>query len=572
MLLALAAGLLVWYRANAACTQAQWQALFARAGQQEAGLAFGLLSLEEQPTLEGPYPLFGLRWIQFSEENDGPHYALFLPGAARNTGLKVLLGGGALLLDGEALRQGQALLLAPGEHLLTAQDGPEPGREWEFVVLYGSRIPCAFLETASGSLEALYASKEHSESASLTLLGADGSPEYTGAVEGMHGRGNITWDYPEKKSFQLKLPQKTSLLGMPAARRWLLISNVYDKSLLRNQTVFAMARRMGMHFVPRSHQIELYINGEYRGCYLLCEKIEVGSGRVELPKLGERNQRTLTKKMLPGQNPPTEERQGEYGLLRCAQTKTAALGQDVGYLLELELTDRFLFEGGCGFISRQGQAVSLKSPSEPSQEQVEYIAGVYQRLEDLLYPPKDGVAQGALEELIDLHSFAQKYLIEELCKNLDANSTSQYFYKQPDSADVRLFAGPVWDYDKALASEGFVMDDLRELAKPAGWWAARPQGHAFWPGLCRRPEFRVAVRQSFFEELMPVAGQMLAEGWVCADARRLADSAAMDALRWQGGDYDPDAFPKEYLVEAEKIETFLAARMAWLQAEWQAGE
>ncbi len=578
LLVALAAGLLVWSEAEASAaqavepySQADAEAFAARARQMEAGLAFALPPLDEQTAHEAPYPLFGLRWIQFSEENDGPHYALFLPGAARDTGIEAVLGKDDLLLDGETLQQGQMLSLAPGEHLLVAKDGPDMGREWTFVVLYGSRIPCVFLETESGSLDAIQADLEkgYSEGGCVRVLGEDGSLAYNGSIETMRGRGNVNWIHPEKKPFQFKLSQSASLLGMPAARRWLLVNNVYDKSLLRNQAVFAIARTAGMPFVSESRQVDLYINGEYRGCYLLCEKIEVGSGRVAITDLDELNQRTFGELAQPPRLAEEPLGGGEY--MRYAQLPEPLQGPAGGYLLEIELIGRFVSEGDCGFVSQRGQAVCIKSPSPATREQTAYIAQAYQRLEDRLCADGDGPAAGlpALDKLIDLHSFAQKYLVEEIVKNRDAGYTSEYLYAMPLSGGVRLFSGPVWDYDMALASEGNPeWGNIPEAMEPEGLWVSQREEESIWTMLYRQPEFRAAVQRAFYREFAPLLDRMLAEGWIRADARRLADSACMDAMRWQGGDYDPDTFPEEYLAEAEKIEAFLAARMAWLQGQW----
>lgn len=577
LLAGIVAGIVLWGRAarqikeenalaNAALLQ---QSASLRAEQMEAGLVFALPA--EGIPEDSPMPVFGLRWIQFSEQVDGPHYALFLPGAAKTLGLRVFLSKPGLLLDGAPLATGQALTLAPGEHLLEAGQGMDAGKEWLFTVLYGSEIPCMMVETASGNLDAIYADREYREPGAVTLLGQDGSLEYAGTIEGIGGRGNSTWDFPPKKTFLVKLSEKTALFGMPAARRWLLISNVYDPSLLRIQTSFALAREAGMAFTPESRQTDLYINGEYYGCFLLCERVEVGSGRVEITDLDEMNQAALVGQQ-PGQEWPVQAEPAGGGLLVYAKMPFAAAPRELtgGYLLELELKDWFFSEGRCGFVSRQGQAVSIRSPMPASREQAAYVAELYQRLEDILYPSEQAGEPDLLEQVIDLHSFAQKYLLEEIIKNHDASKTSQYFYKQPDAVDKRLFAGPAWDYDVSLAGPGFPWGVPEELKDPVGWWANQgAEEHAIWAGLYSQPAFRKAVRACYFKEFVPALQIMLEEGWVCADAERLADSACiMDALRWQGGDYDPDAFPKEYLAEAEKIEAFLAARMAWLQSQW----
>lgn len=578
LLAAMAAGLLAWqYYADQAAEEKSLAAAAALseggaewAEGMEAGLAF-VLPVEES-LRDGPLPAFGLRWIESSEKGDGPNYALFLPAAAKATGLQAFVNGTQLTLDGEPLTSGQRLAFTPSpkEHLLVEEEGPYPGKEWRFVVLYGSEIPCIFLETFSGSMDAIWADKEYSESASVTLLEADGSVEYCGSIEAMHGRGNVTWE-GAKKPYQITLSEKVSLLEMPAARRWLLIGNTFDKSLLRNQVVFAIAREAGLAFTPQSRQAELYINGEYQGCYLLCEKVELRENRVDLPDLDEANDALSGGSQQPGPDLLLYDAgtPGQPGHIRYAQPAGEAEGRSGGYLLEYDLPERFLAGKNAGFITRMGQPVCIKSPSYPSQAQVEYIAALCQKLEDLLYPPDGEPAAGGLADIIDLQSFVRKYLVEEIVKNMDANVSSQYLYKMPDSADTRLFAGPVWDYDTSLGGEGVSWYDISERILPEGFWANQQQSeYSLWSGLYRQQEFREAVKTSFFEEFVPLIGQMLEESWICSDGRRILDSAKMDAQRWQGAAYGEQAFVQEYQQEVAGIEEFLAARMAFLTEEW----
>lgn len=579
LLAAMAAGVLFWRNFARQAAEEERQAVMAiqtayaleQVEDREAELVF-LMPLEAAGLSEdAPLPVFGLRWIQFSEENNGPHYALFLPAAAQAAGLRAFLGDIRLTLDGEPLANGQQLALTAGEHLLVAEDGPEPGREWEFVVMYGSEIPCMFIDTVSGSLDAIHEDKGYSESASMTLLNADGSLDHSGSIEEMRGRGNATWDFSPKRPFQIKLTEKEPLLQMPPARRWLLLANVYDKSLLRNQTVFAIARRTGMLFTPESRQIELYINGTYSGCYLLCEKVEVADSRVDIPDLDQANEAAVKAAHMQWEDDLLLYSEGErdrpdYRRYVCLPAQAPANAGS--YLIELDIQERYRDSNDPCFVTRMSKPICIKSPSSATREQVEYIASIYQRLEDILYPTDDGGQPEALSQVIDLHSFAQKYLIEEITKNLDATVTSQFFYKLPDGG-TKLFAGPVWDYDKALASEGAEFEDLGMIAGPEGYWATEEQhGYALWAGLCRQPEFMQAVRDSFFEEFVPVIRQMLDEGWISSDSRRILDSAKMDALRWRGGAYDENAFAQEYQQDVALIESFLAARIEFLEGEW----
>ncbi len=299
----------------------------------------------------------------------------------------------------------------------------------------------------------------------------------------------------------------------------------------------------------------------------------MGDGRVDIPSLDKLNLAAALDAGQAWEEDPAllqSGRRGEPGHRRYTGLEGQPSAGEGGWLLELELPERYLEDQKPGFISRLGQPVCIQSPASASRQQVEEIAALYQRLEDALYPTAEGPAE-PLGELIDLRSFARKYLVEEIVKNLDANMSSQYLYKLPNAVSPRLYAGPVWDYDKSLAGSGTPWEDLAVIADPEGFWANQQQtGYTLWSALYEQPAFRAAVEESFWQDFVPAADRLLSEGLVVLEARRLADSAVMDAMRWQGGGYpyDPDTFLEEYLAEAERIEAFLAARMEFLKEEW----
>lgn len=570
LLAALAAGALIWQNASAQYDEAM-QALARAEIQQRAAdlpeqIAFSL-ALSRPVGTGGAAPAFGFVQLPGQQGQQG-QTVLFLPKSAQTTGLRAETDT-SCLLDGETLESGQLLELTEGQHLLSTPKGEKP-----FTAVYGSVLPCVFLETASGSLEEIHADKRYSESAAFTLLGADGKPAYSGWAEGMRGHGNGSWLDAEKRSYQITLAEKAGLLGMPAARRWLLISNVFDKSLLRNQTVLTLAGAAGVAFTPEARQVELYVNGEYQGCYLLCEKVEVDSSRVDIPNLEEINCAAVLDAGGIWEEDPLLLQSGRPGLpghLRFTGLSGLPDPAQGGWLLEFELSERYLEAEEPGFVTRRGQPVLVKSPSSASRQQVERMAALYQRMEDVLYPV-DGQPAERLEDVIDIPSFARKYLVEEISKNLDASMSSQFFYKFPDTTSPKLYAGPAWDYDKSLSGSGAPWEDLGIIADPEGFWANNANtDYTLWSALYEQPAFLQAVQKSFYADFLPVVNRMLQEKAIYREAQALADSAVMDALRWQADACDLDAFRQEYLAEAERIENFLAARTAWLQGEWQPG-
>lgn len=136
--------------------------------------------------------------------------------------------------------------------------------------------------------------------------------------------------------------------------------------------------------------------------------------------------------------------------------------------MEFELEERWPEEDS-GFITEDGQPVVIQSPKHATVDEVRYIAAVFQNFENVLLDEKN--PDGYLD-YIDLNSFADKYLLEELCKNIDANKTSQYFYKYDDSISSKIFAGPIWDYDKAWGNGG-KLDEGLDLREPEGLYVKK---------------------------------------------------------------------------------------------------
>ena len=95
----------------------------------------------------------------------------------------------------------------------------------------------------------------------------------------VRGRGNTSWKWP-KKPCRIDFPDRTSLLGMPAARHWVLLANYPDRTLMRNLVAMKVSSMTSLAWTPRCVPVELVMNGKHEGSYLLMEKVEVDRNRV----------------------------------------------------------------------------------------------------------------------------------------------------------------------------------------------------------------------------------------------------------------------------------------------------
>ncbi len=505
----------------------------------------------------------------WKNEQDNAYY-LFLPGAFDNKKLNLTFSGAEeILLDDKKVSYGDRCRLKEGSHVLRGGVGADSDA-YQLEVMYTSDIASVFLETQSGSLEQLHAAKENSESGTMTILDGRGRRYFEGEIENLHCRGNSSFEETDKKSYLLKLSQKADLFGMSAAKKWILTANSFDDTLLRNAVAFSIAKMLRLDYTPDVQFVDVYANGRFLGNYLLSEKIEIGKNRINVLDLEKE-----TEALNDGLNPEELEFFMEP-MGRLFSTKGYLVEKEPedltgGYLMEIETSDRYGLEAS-GFLTSRMQAVVFESPKYASHAQVAYVSGLYQDFEDAVFSP-DGFSPytGAhYSDYIDVDSFARKYLVEELVKNLDASYTSQFFYKYPDSVSDKFYAGPCWDYDKSIAASGITNDGI-DLHDPVGFYAAvQEKDSDLWYALYQQEDFRRIVADIFFHELEPQMrreAERLIEGY----SKEIDASNDCNMLRWNTFPQTEGLAAKRTMHEGKVAElvTFLDKRLDFLGQAWE---
>lgn len=504
-------------------------------------------------------------WYNQSDDT----YYFFIPRSLVEKGMHWMFSEAEkVYIDNLLIGNGSLCNLDEGKYSVSVED--ENGtKDYNMVIRHSSNIGSMFLETESGSLDYLHESKEHRESGNYTLLTQSGKLYYTGAMEEIRCRGNASWEDTDKKSYQLKLMEKKDLLGMGAEKQWILLANAFDQTLLRNTIAFDIAKELGVSFSPDSEYVDVYINGEYVGNYLLTEKVEIGKERVNINNL-EKQMELLNQEILLSESEFFMEQQGRLFSTKGYRIEKQPENISGGYLLEIEMSDRYGLEAS-GFITSRMQAVVFSSPKYASYEQVSYIANRYQDFEDAIfsedgYSPYSGVH---FSEYIDMDSFAKKYLLEELTKNLDASFTSQFFYKPDDAVSTKFFAGPVWDYDKSIAASGITENGI-DLHEPNGLYVAtQTKDSDIWYALYNQEEFYEHVVQIYRNELEPIA-RAIAERDVELYTEYILDSAMNNAIRWNVFSDESEVEGKEikYWEKTVELKDFLNTRLDFLNQEW----
>lgn len=528
---------------------------------------------EEAEQSELPKVYFGLesgsRQIKISlwQSETGICY-LFLPGFAKGKELILEETGGCSICIGNSLmKQGDALKdIVPEEaYALTLSDkNGSVILQAPVIFMYSSDLPVLSMTTQSGGMTAIDEDKMNEEAGTILLLDEAGEEIYAGEAESIRGRGNSTWGL-SKKPYQFKLCEKADLFGLGKSRSWNLIANGYDETRLRNRIALELAAELGMSFVPQGQMIDLYINETYYGNYYLTEKIKVEDERVAI-----RDMETVIDAAYSSEDIEKLERmQNEDGSRKW--TSVAFENPDIsgGYLFERELPDRFEGEVS-GFVTSQGDQYALKSPAYASLKQVDYIANLMQEFQDAVEEP-DGVHPTTgrhYSEYIDVASFIQKYLVEEISKNYDGGVTSSFFYKPDDSVSSRIFAGPVWDYDVAFGN-----CNLDEIASnPMG--ITKLSNHVYgtdvFARLYEKEDFYDQMTKMYQEKALPYLDYLLEEG-IDKMVEETRQSAKMDSIRWENLE-NRYQYYENYDNDVRYLKYFIEQRRNFLNEVWLEGE
>ncbi len=298
--------------------------------------------------------------------------------------------------------------------------------------------------------------------------------DYDGYI-GIKLRGNSSLSFNQKK-YTIELRDANGkevdapLLGMPAHSKWVLLAPYNDVSMVRDPLAFQLWRDMG-HWGPRTTMVELMMDGDYRGIYILCEAIKRGADRIDIAN--------LKKKDVEGR-----ELTGGYILrIDTYNDEDATFPSKVPGIGDGIMTSQITWS--CIYPK--------KKKLQP--EQLKYIEQYVDSMEMTIQSDHFTDPQWGYERLIDVGSFVDYFIHTELSLNADGYKRSAYFYKEKvreDGTGGKLFAGPVWDYNLAYGNCNFCNDNNTESWCFEG--CNTQPTPAFWQRLLQDPAFRKAVK------------------------------------------------------------------------------
>ena len=376
-------------------------------------------------------------------------------------------------LDSEASTVKEAFRKNGDEITLTLEDGSV-----HHIVALQSKLPSVYIDLNDTTLDKIHEDKDKKhKNNSIYITDPDGVYDLTieDSVE-IKGRGNSTWTFFDKKAYQIKFEDKTSLFGMGKAKKWILLANAADDSMMRSQLVYQAAQNMDMDFVTSFEYIDLWIEGDYRGTYMLGEKVEPGSSRLNL-------------------------------------------SNDAGVLFEHD--EGFYMEEDYWFYSKVlDKHFVLK---EIVEEEDSIITAAMNDFEDsvdelalyLFSTPSNNVTLEKLSTMIDVDSFAKYYLLNEYPLNTESFVSSFYWYK--DGINDVLHLGPIWDFDTCVGN------DKRSYAEYYG------KDHILFQYLLAAPEFYQRLQE--LTEFYRADLENMVENADILKAQ-IIDSAEMNYIRW----------------------------------------
>ncbi len=379
-------------------------------------------------------------------------------------------------------------------------------------IVHFTGLPVIIINTENG---ASVTSKDDWMKATIRIQGLGAFEDFPESETNIRGRGNTTWLWP-KKPYALKLESKASLLGMPKHKRWVLLANFMDRTMLRNRMAFKIAQSTSLAWTPRNEIVELIFNGRHQGNYMLVEHIKEDKNRVNI--------------------------------------------SDDGYILELD----FHFDNEIQWVSPHGQSVqqagipfAVKFPDEDdiTASQINWIKDYIDQAGAAIYGPAFKDPETGYRKFVDMQSFVDYWIVFELCINHElANPGSVYMYKDKNT---KLFAGPIWDFDWGTFSYQASPQARGNLFMTQAIW---------YKQFFKDPEFVALVKERWnllkhkFDEI---------PAFLDAEYERLSYSAELNFKMWDptedknmnGGNLINGDEPLTYTQAVERMRTIIVERI-----------
>ena len=401
-------------------------------------------------------------------------------------------------------------------------------------------------------------SPNHSLSAtgSMTMLDSAGTVVYDGDLTQIKGRGNTTWSCT-KKPYQIKLSKKTDLLQSGSkenkSKTWVLLANAFDMTGLRNLTAYNIASAIGVKSAIESRPVDLFYDGEYRGTYQLCEKVQINTGRVDIYNLEDE----IDELNEDVSSLPQARAQNKYGNT-FQYTEGVVNPPDItgGYLVEYD-PGRYKSESSWFMVDMGGKKVAFvcKSPEYWSYEQAKYLSEYFQEAFNAISSGGVNPETNKLStDYFDGEAFASLYWVYEMALGNDGfNYSSTYVYKDKDGAEQsKLVFGPAWDFDNSFGNpeHSFSNDFLLP-----NWWYTRK--YADLGSFLYNDYYLMQAVASYRGTAVNAAREYLTGGIYDSVADGISESLTLNEYLWGSNS-----------ETAETLKYWLLQRLDWIRSQF----
>ncbi|MBR3645348.1 MAG: CotH kinase family protein, partial [Lachnospiraceae bacterium] len=488
------------------------------------------------------YKYSGKYIIYFSGQKDSIEYHLYIDES--DVPIKTIKGSGGYLSKTEL--EG----ISVGQHVLYVSAVDKEGTEQSIgsatfnkVQNEGTftEVPQVYIYTDKEITKEYHESKD----VTVTIADKDGGTQkdIIDSSSNIKIRGNSTAS-ADKKPWNIKFDSKTDVLGMGKGKKWCLLANAYDKSLMRNKMVYEFGKKMGMPYTSDSRYVDVYLNGKYNGNYLLTVPVEVKKERINI---------------------------------KAYDSESNDILLEVGTRYESDVNH---FKTGY-----YGMTFDVNDPEKDGDLDNELVLAKINRVNTFLTEFEKALAKVKYEKVkpyIDVQSFVDMYVVNEYFKNADFSFSSTRFYIK----DNVLYAGPLWDFDLSCGNvnpkqyTGYYTDGI-------GHEGLYGTNMLWFKKLMQIPEFQEAVKKRF-ESLQYSIQNLYKEdsqeslsinmflyeygNSIERDSRPIADLGAGWKLSGGGGyvgiSYTTTAKWTQWEQPIDFLRDWLKKRNEWMCAEW----
>ena len=355
----------------------------------------------------------------------------------------------------------------------------------------------------------------------------------------MRGRGNYSWSFP-KKGFNLKFDDSEDLCGMGNSKKWALIANDYDRSLLRNSAANFVGRQMDfLEYTPKDSAVELYVNGSYRGSYILSERVNLEGGRLDEDELKSNDD---TAPFCSNLNHP--DLTGTY-LMEWDFRKGAFYNISVGN------------RGWAGL-------------NEPEDE--DYCGNMGKWINSYMDAADRDLFDGSASDndwqsRIDIQSAADYYIAMEFLKPVDGNMWASVYMYKPRGEKIHF--GPLWDFDLAMGSA----TRAGNVASPESWYlrnplnvSARQTSKTWFNRLNENPDFRAEVKKRWNQVDQDLNNVIT---YLRKQEGLIDKSAAENYQKWNHGSRisEYQVIKSNWGADVDHLVNFLDKRWLWMNGQ-----